>query len=101
VRLLVRFWADVTVGGVKKGRGTYGSTSWRRRFSSASRPAAKLPVPPRPVVTIEVFRVGVCRSSGWSCGALELSTMLPAPPRPEDWRWDMMICSDGGVLLGG
>ena len=65
---------------------TYGSTSWRSRVSAGSVFLAMLPVPPRPVVTTEVLRVGVSRSLGPSLGDMELLTMLPAPPRPEDCR---------------
>lgn len=62
--------------------GTYGCTSCRALVSIGSTFLAMLPEPPRPVVTIEVLRVGVARSWGWILGDLVLSTMLPAPPRP-------------------
>ena len=76
-----------------EGRYTYGSTSCLFRVSTGSEFFAMLPVPPRPVVTMAVLRVGVCRSSGWMRGDLELSTMLPAPPRPDDWKWPVIVFS--------
>lgn len=66
---------------------THGSTSWRARVSTGSVFLAMFPDPPRPVVTMEVLSVGVSRSLAWSLGDSEESTMLPAPPRPDDWRW--------------
>ena len=57
------------------------------------------PVPPRPVVTIGVLSVGVWRSSGWIWVVLELSIMLPAPPRPEDCMWEDM--EDSLVVVVG
>lgn len=61
---------------------TYGPTSCRARVSAGSLFGAMLPEPPRPVVTTDVFKVGVWRSAGWIWGDLEASAMLPAPPRP-------------------
>jgi len=69
---------------------TYGSTSWRSLVSAGSEFLAILPDPPRPVVTTAVLRVGVCRSSAWRGMFLLASRMFPAPPRPDDWRFDMV-----------
>jgi len=82
--------------GVVRIHATYGSTSWRSLVSTGSEFLAMLPLPPRPVVTTAVLSVGVWRSSGWRGTFLLLSRMLPAPPRPDDWRFDMMGIKDRG-----
>jgi len=79
---------------------TYGLTSWSARVSAASVFLAMLPVPPRPVVTTDVLRVGVSRSVGWILADLLESTMLPAPPRPEEARLPLIsvvYCSKRGT----
>lgn len=69
---------------IKENKRTYGDTSCIARVSAGSTFFAMLPVPPLPVVTTEVLSVGVSRSLGSMRGDLVLSTMLPAPPLPED-----------------
>lgn len=51
---------------------------------------AMLPVPPRPVVTTEVLRVGVSRSEAVNFGESLALDMLPAPPRPCEENWEVM-----------
>lgn len=70
--------------GARERKTTYGSTSWRALVLAASLFLVMFPEPPRPVVTTDSFRVGVSRSCGLIFGDFVLSTMLPAPPRPED-----------------
>lgn len=72
---------------------THGLTSWRKRVSTGSVFFAMLPVPPRPVVTMGFFSVGVCRSEGCNFGEDLASDMLPAPPRPcEAYCEAIVVC---------
>lgn len=70
---------------------TYGPTSWRMRVSRGSLFLAMLPVPPRPVVTIGFFKVGVSRSDGVIFGDCFASAMFPAPPRPCDESCEVIL----------
>lgn len=53
------------------------------------------PWPPRPVVTTEVLRVGVWRSEAVSLGDSLALAMLPAPPRPWDANWELIVLGVG------
>jgi hypothetical protein len=67
---------------IGKGKKTHPTTSCALLAASASVFLAIFPLPPRPVVYISPFKVGV--SSVLGSRSEELVPMFPAPPRPWD-----------------